>query len=277
MDATELKKFVQKGFDEASVGYDKPAMRFFDNSARHLVSCLSFRGDERVLDVATGTGKIALELARRLDRGHVTGVDLSEGMLRRAREKAGDNTRTTWRCLDVLEADFPEHSFDGMCCGFGVFFWPDMAAALRKLLASVKPGGFFAMTSFADGSFMPQSDLCLKTFQRYGVKPPETYTWHRLDSPGKHRDLLVAVGLEAIESHVKPMGYYLSSSEDWWDLVTYTGFRSLLTQLAPDQVERYRTEHLKEIAATADDKGIYLYVDVIFTQARVPEPQRETS
>lgn len=92
MDDEEYKFMIRQSFDEASSGYDTTAMRFFDDSAEHLVGCLPISGGEHILDVATGTGKTALAAARRLKSGHVTAIDLSDGMLEQAKKKAmGEN------------------------------------------------------------------------------------------------------------------------------------------------------------------------------------------
>lgn len=62
------------------------------------------------------------------------------------------------------------------------------------------------------------------------------------------------------------MGYYLNDAGEWWDIVTYTGFRSFLNQLSPENAKRYQQEHLPEISRTAEgNKGIKLTVDVIFS------------
>lgn len=270
MNEEDFKKVVRKSFDEASAGYDKPAMRFFDNSAEHLVKGLALKGDEHVLDASTGTGKVAIAAAGRLKNGRVTGFDLSDGMLTRAREKAREKNLNNilFHRADADETDFPPDYFDGLTCGFGVFFWTDMLTPLRRLIRFVKPGGFVAITSFSDGSFKPQSDLCLDRFKQYGIKMPESYSWQRLDHPDKHRELLIAAGLTRIESQTAPMGYYLPDAQQWWDLVTYTGFRGFLNQLSESQVRQYKAEHLEEIAKTSGDQGIYLNVDVIFSTAR---------
>ena len=124
MDDEEYKFMIRQSFDDASSGYDTTAMRFFDDSAEHLVGCLPITGGEHILDVATGTGKIALAAARRLKSGHVTGIDLSYGMLKQAKKKAmsEDLTNVSFQCSDIDALDFPSESFDGLTCGFGVFF-----------------------------------------------------------------------------------------------------------------------------------------------------------
>lgn len=268
MNDPEFKDIVRKGFDEASSGYDSPAMRFFDHSAEHLVASLPLKGHEHLLDVATGTGKAALAAARRLNKGHVTGLDLSPGMLKRAQGKAQREglSNLSFRCEDIERAVFPGDHFDGVLCSFGMFFFSDMESTLRKLLDSVKPGGFVAMTSFADGSFRPLSDLTLERFKRYGIKMPDSYTWQRLDHHDKHTQLFNSAGLKNVRSKTLPMGYFLPDAEAWWDIVIYTGFRSFLNQLSPEDVRRYKEEHLPEIARTSDGKnGIKLNVDVIFS------------
>lgn len=265
-----FKKAVENAFDEASAGYDRPALQFFDRGAEALVRQISLRGDEHVLDAATGTGKIALALAARLHDGHVTGIDLSSGMLAAARKKAEARNlqNLSFRQADVDAVTFPPASFDGLTCGFGVHFWTNMEASLARLAGFVKPGGFVGITSFAKGSFEPQSILCLKRFESYGVKMPDTYTWERLDHPDKNRQLFEAVGLTDVRCEKQQVGAYLKNTEDWWDLVVFTGFRAFLNQLNESQAARYKAEHLKEIEATRGEKGIFLNVEVITAVGR---------
>src|SRR5947199_5095868 len=78
----------------------------------------------RVLDVATGTGDLALEFARRVHPGgEVVGVDFAEAMLARARAKAaagGGRAPTHFQLADALALPFPAASFDAASAGFGV-------------------------------------------------------------------------------------------------------------------------------------------------------------
>ncbi len=267
MKEEEYKKVVQNAFDEASEGYDAPAMRFFDNSADRLINQLSLNGSEHILDIATGTGKVALIAAKRLSRGRVTAIDLSEGMLDRAKTKAQRESisNVSFICEDVDRVDFSESHYDGICCGFGVHFWSNMERSLKRSVCAVKPGGFVAITSFARGSFEPQSSLLLNRFKEYGVKLPDHYTWERLDSTEKTGDLLRAVGLRDIQTIQEPMGHYLTNPGQWWDLVRFSGFRALLNQLPKEQVGQFKSENLKEVEETVDQKGIYLNVEVIFS------------
>lgn len=267
MSGEEIKNVVRNAFDEVSDGYDCPALRFFDNSAVLLTKRLSLSGNERVLDVATGTGKIALALANRLNHGFVTGVDISSGMLSVAQRKASDaqvkNIAFVKSDIDAL--DFPPAHFDGVTCGFGVHFWPSMEQSLARLLGLVKANGFVAFTSFANGSFEPTASQCLQQFSRYGVQLPATYSIERLDHPDKNRRLFEAVGLKQVHSFQDQVGYYLPNAEAWWDLVRFTGYRAFLNQLNAAQIPQFKAEFLRTISPADGNREIFLNVDVITT------------
>ena len=90
----------------------------------------------RALDVATGTGDLAIALSRR--GADVIGSDFSEGMLARARAKAPG---LTWEWADVRELPYPDDSFDAVTVGFGARNFGDLDAGLREMVRVVRPGG----------------------------------------------------------------------------------------------------------------------------------------
>ncbi|MFL5912908.1 MAG: bifunctional demethylmenaquinone methyltransferase/2-methoxy-6-polyprenyl-1,4-benzoquinol methylase UbiE [Gaiellaceae bacterium] len=93
----------------------------------------------RVLDVATGTGDLAIELARRVgSEGEVIGSDFSERMLELAREKAPE-IKFEWG--DALALDHPDDSFDAATVGFGARNFADLAGGLSEMTRVVRPGG----------------------------------------------------------------------------------------------------------------------------------------
>ena len=93
----------------------------------------------RVLDVATGTGDLAVELAGRVaPDGEVIGSDFSEEMLAHARAKA-PSIRFEWG--NALELPYPDDSFDAATVGFGARNFSDLDRGLRELARVVRPGG----------------------------------------------------------------------------------------------------------------------------------------
>jgi demethylmenaquinone methyltransferase/2-methoxy-6-polyprenyl-1,4-benzoquinol methylase len=97
------------------------------------------RPGDRALDVATGTGDLALELAKRVaPGGEVIGSDFSHGMLERARTKAPE---LTWEWGNALELPYPDDSFDAATVGFGARNFSDLERGLSEMARVVRPGG----------------------------------------------------------------------------------------------------------------------------------------
>ena len=94
---------------------------------------------DRVLDVATGTGDLAIELKRRVGAaGEVVGSDFSEGMLDLARAKADD---VRWEHGNALDLPYDDGEFDAVTVGFGARNFSDLARGLREMTRVVRPGG----------------------------------------------------------------------------------------------------------------------------------------
>jgi demethylmenaquinone methyltransferase/2-methoxy-6-polyprenyl-1,4-benzoquinol methylase len=93
----------------------------------------------RALDVASGTGDLAVELARRVGpTGTVIGTDFSEAMLERARAKS---SAVTWEWANALELPYPDHDFDAATVGFGARNFSDLNRGLAEMARVVRPGG----------------------------------------------------------------------------------------------------------------------------------------
>jgi demethylmenaquinone methyltransferase/2-methoxy-6-polyprenyl-1,4-benzoquinol methylase len=94
---------------------------------------------DRALDVASGTGDLAIELARRVGpAGTVIGSDFSEAMLERARQKS---SAVTWEWANALELPYPDDGFDAATVGFGARNFSDLDRGLAEMVRVVRPGG----------------------------------------------------------------------------------------------------------------------------------------
>jgi demethylmenaquinone methyltransferase/2-methoxy-6-polyprenyl-1,4-benzoquinol methylase len=93
----------------------------------------------RALDVACGTGDLAIELSGRVgDSGEVVGCDFSEPMLALARAKAPG---IRFERANALELPYPDDSFDAATVGFGARNFADLDRGLREMARVVRPGG----------------------------------------------------------------------------------------------------------------------------------------
>jgi demethylmenaquinone methyltransferase / 2-methoxy-6-polyprenyl-1,4-benzoquinol methylase len=101
------------------------------------------RPGERALDVATGTGDLALELAARVaSGGEVVGCDFSEEMLTRARAKAaGAPVPVRFEWANALALPYEAGSFDAATVGFGARNFADLGQGIAEMARVVRPGG----------------------------------------------------------------------------------------------------------------------------------------
>lgn len=111
---------------------------------RALVKVVRRSGARHIVDMATGTGDVALALANRISGVKVTGLDLSEGMLSKARAKTkGEDV--TFSQADCLHTGLPEASADAVTVAYGVRNYADIAAGLREIARILRPGGTVAI------------------------------------------------------------------------------------------------------------------------------------
>lgn len=254
----EQKRRVAAAFDRAAENYDAPLRRCFDLHAAALVRASQISAGARVLDVATGTGKVALEAARAVGpRGHVIGVDLSEGMLAQARRKAGD-LPVEFRRMDAEALECEDGFFDLVLCGFGVFFPPDIVRAAREMRRVLRPGGRVAFSVWARDAFEPLEGLFLARIDRYGVPRLRASRsgWMELCEPAHVLTLLEQGGFGDGRVVREPAGYFIEP-EEWWEFRWPTA-QSMLSRLSPESFERFKQETLEEAAAFRTDRGLWL-------------------
>lgn len=120
---------------------------------RRVVRIVRRAKPRRILDVATGTGDLAIALARRLREVRILAIDPSEGMLAEARRKV---VREGLDERIVLETGVAERlpsiadaTFDAVTVAFGVRNFDDLAGGLRELLRTLKPGGRIVILEFS--------------------------------------------------------------------------------------------------------------------------------
>ncbi len=109
---------------------------------------LAVKDDEQVLDIATGTGDLALEALKTGAACRVCGLDFSEEMMRAAaakRDRLGLRNRYLLACGDALRMPFKERSFDGAMVAFGVRNMPDVEGFFREAHRILRDGGRLAV------------------------------------------------------------------------------------------------------------------------------------
>ena len=111
--------------------------------------------------MATGTGDLAIELARR--GANVVGSDFSPGMLERARAKAPG---LRWEQADALALPYDDDTFDAATVGFGARNFGDLERGLREMARVVKPGGRVVVLEITSPTKPPLSTFFSLWFDR---------------------------------------------------------------------------------------------------------------
>jgi len=261
-----MKAKIQQTFNSVADQYGTGGARFFSISGQTMADLYPLNGDEHVLDVASGTGALAIPLARHLPQGKVTAVDFSSGMLARSRCRAEDENLGN---IEYIEQDmtamvFDDGLFDHAYCAFGLFFVEDMVALLEHIGGNVKTGGTVTVSGFCGQSFMPAAALIFDRLKSYGIDVPDSFSWQRMSEPDQLDSLFSSAGLSGVDITRKSLGYY-TDPVGWWEVVWNAGFRGLVEQLG-DKLDEFRREHLEEVAGLMDDQGLWLEVDVNFTR-----------
>lgn len=142
---------------------------FTSAAAPSLVRHAQIRAGARLLDVACGTGVVALTAARQ--GASVTGADLTPALVARARESAAlMGIEASWHEADVEALPFGDAEFDYVVSQFGHMFAPRPAVALAEMLRVLKPGGTIAFSTWPPELFVGRTFLLMG---RYAPKPPE--------------------------------------------------------------------------------------------------------
>ena len=244
----DAKKKAAATYNAASDSYDHPANFFWERYGRRTVERLRLPFGARVLDACCGSGASAIPAAEMVGSGgFVLGVDLAENLLELARKKAKQRglKNLDFRAGDMLDLGLPESSFDAVVCVFGIFFVPDMQAAIGQLWRLVRPGGTLAITTWGPRFFEPASTAFWDSIR---AVRPDLYKsfnpWDRISEPNAVRSLFAAAGGEDLKVVAEAGAHRLSSPEDWWPMVLGTGYRGTVEQLNAEDRERVRLENI---------------------------------
>jgi len=256
-------------YNAAADRFDDPSNTFWERFGRRTIDRLPLRQGQRVLDVCCGSGASAIPAAGVVGPdGHVIGVDLAENLLALARAKASacGLHNVEFRAGDMLALDEPP--FDAVVCVFGIFFVPDMIAAVRALWRMVRPGGVLAVTTWGPRWFEPASTafwdaVCeVRPDLHKGFHP-----WDRISEPVAVRALLEQGGAEHIEVVAEAGRHEIPTPDAWWAAVLGSGYRGTVDQLDAAARDHVRAANMAYIAQSGLRE---VEANVVYALARKP-------
>jgi SAM-dependent methyltransferase len=243
-DRSDIKAMSAATDAAAADHFDDPALSFWDRFGRRTIAGIGLRPGDQVFDACCGTGASALPAAHIVGTaGRVLGFDVAEPALALARAKAQRQglTNIEFRAADVEHTGLPSESFDAVVCVFGVFFLPDMTAALAELWRLVRPGGTLAVTVWGTAWLEPATT---PFWSAVAAERPDLaggfHPWTRVTEAAALSRLFERSGavIPVVETELGT--HPLAEAEAWWTIVLGTGYRATVQQLDPAAAQRVR-------------------------------------
>jgi ubiquinone/menaquinone biosynthesis C-methylase UbiE len=252
---------IASTYSAAADSFDAPPLSFWDRTGLRTVQRTGLAPGEMVLDVCCGTGASAIPAAAAVaPTGRVIGVDLAAPLLSLARQKALAQSlkNVEFRQADFDQVYFRPDSFHAVLCVFGLFFFPDMGASLRKMSRFVRPGGKLAVTVWGKGALEPLHETFWDAIRR--VRPDldkKVHTRDKLSDPAALRALFTGLFAGPVEIEEEVTSQEITSPEDWWTVAMGSAYRGAIDLLTPGERDQVRAACLGLGSGTLRTPVIY--------------------
>ena len=259
---------------------DREALRFSVFCADWLVAHLHPASGDKILDVFTGTGALALAASQAVGpAGRVIAIDTAESLLARLESKISKFgiANIDVHTMDAVHLDFRRDYFQHTACSLGLFWLSDPRAALREWVRVTRPGGSVSLAVFAPQAFQPQLGLLLQRIAQVSGSLDTAISWEQASRREALLVFLRDAGLVDVTVQEEQLGYHLRDAQEWWEVVWHSSLRMLVEQVPEAQRDQLRTEHLAEVATLATADGLWLDVPVLFAQGHKPVPAVPTN
>ena len=272
MKLDKFKQEIAEAYDLRQSSYDlgKAGTWHYDLACR-LVERANLQLGDKVLDLATGTGMVALEAAQKVGAsGKVIGVDISSGLLAVARQKIDEaelSDRIILQLADVEALSFAKNSFDCILCCSAFPLFRDVPQDLLLWHSFLVPEGKIGLCVFAETAFV-HGVVLQKVARRYGIN----LTMSDLTgTAAKCRSLLEAAGYKDIKITTEQYGSYITlepSASKSWDTNLQHPHCSPLLNLPTQELEQAKAEYINELEALVTEQGIWNDISTYFLIAK---------
>ncbi len=236
--------------------------------AARLVRLAAPQPNEQVLDLATGTGFVAIPAARLVGaQGMVVGVDISAGMLKQAADAvaAASLSHVSLLQADAECLDYPADSFDLIFCCNALPYMSDVPAALRHWHSLLRPGGRLAFNCWAEHSYVTGRLLRIIA-ARHGIRVD--VIGEDTGTPERCRAVLATAGFSRSEVIAEPTAAYFQA--DQLETILELAVKNPLYGIAPRDAIRLsglRDEYIAQARTASVRKAIDTEMGAYFVLA----------
>lgn len=241
--------------------------------ARELIAKLKLRGDEHILDVGCGDGKVTAEIARSVPRGSVTGVDASQPMIAFAKQTfpVKQNPNLAFRVMDARQLCFAQ-MFDVVFSNAAWHWVDDHQAILRGVASVLKSGGRMVVSCGGKGNAQDvfvalRPVMRLAHWWKYFRQMPKPYFFY---APGDYEKWLPRFGFKSCRVDLAPKDATYNGAHGFatWLRTTWLPY----TQRVPDELreefiaavtERYVAKHPADQSGKIHVRMVRLEIDAV--------------
>jgi ubiquinone/menaquinone biosynthesis C-methylase UbiE len=216
----------REAWDALAAGYDRYVAPREVALAQEALGLVGLRAGERFLDVAAGTGGLALPAARL--GAEVLATDWSPAMIEQYEARVRDEglTNAKGRVMDCHALDLPDNSFDVTGSQFGVMLVPDQVRALREMVRVTKPGGRVLVIAYGSPTELEFLQLFIRALRAVAPDfpdlpddpPPLEF---QVSDPEVLRQRLTDAGLRDVRVERTAERPTFGSGQELWDWVLY--------------------------------------------------------
>jgi len=270
----ERSRMVAAIFDRVAASYDTVGVPWFRPIAERLVRELAPAPGERALDIGSGRGAVLFPLAEAVGpTGHVTGIDLAQGMVDALRADVASQALGNVDVLtqDAADPDLDPASFDLIASSLVLFFLPDPAAALRRWHDLLVPGGRIGVSSFGprDANFFAVDDVFTPFLPAQMLDARASGTAGPFASDAGMEELLAAAGFVDVRTVGLQVDAVFRDAEHWTEWSWSHGQRAMWAAIPEDRHAEVQAKIAQVLEAARDDAGtITLRQQVRYTLAR---------
>ena len=220
------KEQVEEMFDNIAPTYDRlnhiMSLNIDRIWRRRVMRIIRRAKPQRIMDVATGTGDLAIAMARKVNEAHILGVDLSEEMLSEARKKIKRLELEKRITLEKGDAEnltmVASESVDAATVAFGVRNFENIERGLSEIYRTLRPGGKLVVLEFS----MPKNRLVRWVYRHYAhrllpriggmiSKDKQAYTYlpdsvEEFPAPERFAEILKGVGFKSVKLSSQSFG-----------------------------------------------------------------------